>query len=56
VRGIGLLRISCIITFACIKDYLPYLNRLIYGYNTREVCARRIHPLLRIQITYNLKF
>jgi hypothetical protein len=39
-----------------IAAHLPYLNRLIHGYNTREVCARRIHPLLRIQTTYNLEF
>jgi NAD(P)H-flavin reductase len=32
-----------------IAAQLPYLKRLIHGYNAREVCARRIHLIWQIE-------
>ena len=32
-----------------IAAQLPYLKQLIYGYNTREVRARRVHLIWQIQ-------
>lgn len=32
-----------------IAAHLPYLKRLIHGYNARKVCARRIHLIWQVQ-------